>query len=89
MLAAYAVSIGYTICNPQNKPIEPTRFDEDSGIPKWELQFTIGDVSVWLTARGWRVGRLVNGVFETATDSDFYSKLKPALDEGARNWRDR
>ena len=89
MLAAYAVSLGFEVCPYQSGgKVTPAAFD-DAGIPHDSLQFVLGDVSVWMTARGWRVARVVDGLFEKPNDSQFYAKLKDALDEGNRNWRDR
>lgn len=87
-LSAYAVMLGYTLFGHHALPLAGSQFDGD-GIPGDSLQFVLGDVHVWATARGWRCSRLIDGMFEKPTDSDFFNKLKPALDEGARNWRDR
>lgn len=87
-LAAYAVSLGFELRGHLDAPLAATHFADD-GIPPNSLQFTIGDVHVWATQRGWRMSQLVDGVFARPTDSDFYLKLKQALDEGARHWRDR
>lgn len=87
-LAAYAVSLGYELRGHLDAQLNITAFDS-TGIPPDSLQFIIGDVHVWCTTRGWRVSRLVGDVFPRPTDSDFFPKLKHALDEGARDWRDR
>lgn len=87
-LAAYAVALKYSLRGPGGMPLEAATF-ATNGTPYNGLQFVLGDVSVWDTSRGWRVARLVDGKFEHAQDSDFYKRLKDALDEGARNWRDR
>ncbi len=81
VLAAYAVAgLGYTI---QNDPgmAHPPRFI--AGIPQNGLQFVKGDVHIWSTSRGWRVARLVDGLYPKAQDSEFYSNLLPALEDGA------
>lgn len=88
-LTAYALSLGFEIRAHLDLDLHPSDFD-DNGIPSDSLQFRIGDVHVWDTARGWRSSRfLPGGTYEKPTDSDFYRKLKDALDESARNWRDR
>ncbi len=92
VLGAYAISLGFEIRGHQDvkltHPGASMLFHPD-GCPRDGLQFVIGDVSVWDTARGWRCARLIDGRYEKPSDSQFYSKLKDALDEGARNWRDR
>lgn len=92
-LAAYAYAIGFDIRGHLNADLRSAAGNglfNDDGIPADSLQFVIGDMHVWDTARGWRSSRfLPGGTYEKPTDSDFYRKLKDALDEGARNWRDR
>lgn len=91
-LGAYAISLGYELRGfadvKLSDPGASALFHPD-GCPRDGLQFVIGDVTVWDTARGWRVARLIDGLFEKPNPSQFYAKLKDALDEGARNWRDR
>lgn len=87
-LAAYAISVGYELRGHNDTAIAVALFDY-GGIPPDSLQFMIGDVHVWSTARGWRVSRLVDGLYAKPADSDFFRHLKQALDEGLRNWRDR
>src|SRR5690348_11752793 len=87
-LAAYAVSLGFGLLGSPGQ-LSPAQFDDDGIPPPDSIQFVIGDVHVWNTARGWRVSRLVDGSYAKPSDSDFFDKLKHALDEGARNWRDR
>lgn len=87
-LTAYALMLGFEVKGHSDVALSFTHFNDD-GIPSDGLQFAIGDMHVWDTARGWRVGRLWGGLFEKSTDSSFYTKLKAALDEAARNWRDR
>ncbi len=87
-LSAYAIALGFTVCGHMSVPLTPDLFDDD-GIPRESLQFTIGDIMIWETARGWRVGRLVDAHFLPPQDADFFQSLKLALDEGNRNWRDR
>jgi hypothetical protein len=91
-LAAYAYSLGYEVRGERfvdlRSPGGAGMFNSD-GIPPESLQFIIGDVHVWDTARGWRVARLIDGLYEKPSPSGFFAKLKDALDEGARNWRDR
>jgi hypothetical protein len=72
-LAAYAVHIGYTI--------KAKKFDSQ-GIPHDGLSFTCGDVTVWETAWGWRVGKLENDRYCPPSPDKFFKKLKAALDAG-------
>lgn len=88
LLAAYAVALGFEIQGDRAVKLQTVLFDSN-GIPHDGLQFLIGDVNIWQTSRGWRVARVIDGMFEKPNPSQFYAKLKPALDEGARNWRDR
>lgn len=90
-LAAYAVSLGYELRGHYDVSLSsagaPALFNDD-GIPHGSLQFIVGDVHVWATARGWRTSRMMpSGVYDLPTASHFREKLKAALDEGARNWR--
>lgn len=91
-LAAYAVMLGYELrgyLDVDLKTAGASALFAEDGIPGDGLQFKLGDINVWFTARGWRVGRLVEGRYEKPGDADFHHKLKAALDEGVRNWRDR
>lgn len=87
-LAAYAVALGYEVRGHSDQKLVPSFFNDD-GLPMASLQFTIGDVHVWDTARGWRFSRLIGGRYELPTASNFFGLLKDALDAGERNWRDR
>ena len=90
-LAAYAVSLGYTLRGHNDLDLTPTpNFFGDDGVAHYSLQFRLGDMHVWATERGWRCSRLLaRGMFEKPTDLCFWKSLKDALDEGVRNWRDR
>lgn len=85
MLTAYALSLGFEVQGPGGTPITKYVCNAD-GIPSDSLQFHMGDVDVWQTSRGWRVARVVDGRYQTTIT---FSGLRPALEEGARNWRDR
>lgn len=74
-LAAYAVSLGYSI------DFASAHFV--AGIPQNGLRFSKGDVHVWETSRGWRMTKLVDGMFTMPQDSDFYKNLLSALEDGA------
>ncbi len=89
-LAPYALALGYEVKGHHDVKLTPVpALFDDGGVPRDSLQFVIGDVHVWNTARGWRCSRLIDGVFEKPTASDFFGVLKDALDAGDRNWRDR
>lgn len=90
ILTAYAVHLGFDVkAHHDLKITGPSLFDEN-GIPFDSLQFVLGDMHVWQTARGWRVSKLtVHGTYEKPTESDFFVKLLEALEEGNRRWRDR
>lgn len=85
-LAAYAVALGYSLeiqgCNGPRE-FGPERFDSN-GIPHDSLAFSLGLVSVWQTARGWRVAALSGDHYPKPQAGDFHAKLKAALDHGAR-----
>lgn len=92
MLGAYALSLGFEIRGHLDvKLTDPgaAGLFNSQGCPPDALQFVIGDVNVWETARGWRVARLIDGKYEKPDPSQFFDKLKDALDRGAENWRDR
>lgn len=78
-LAAYAVSLGYSI-----RLYPGSGFDEETGLPDHSLQFNFGRTDVWNTQRGWRVADLNSGLYEKPVPEQFYSKLKDALDAGVR-----
>lgn len=78
-LAAYAVALGYAI-QCKGAAIVPDHFVR--GIPHNDLQFELGSVTVWDTARGWRVGRLIDGVFERPSADQFHNGLLAALEAG-------
>lgn len=81
LLAAYAVSLGYSIeAGPNGFKFDPT------GIPHEGLQFTRGDVHVWDTARGWRCSRLGDdGRFpHPPPPGEFYQRLLGALTAGVK-----
>lgn len=78
--AAYAVARGFTI-NPGRVYVDA---DYDKGIPRDTLRFAIGQHEVWLTARGWRVGRLdpARDQYDKCNaDEDFSTGLLVALDK--------
>ena len=94
LLAAYAVALGFEIHGGyHSEPLKPDHFAAD-GIPGHGLTFKrklpvpvlstelIGatSVTVWSTARGWRVARLINDRYEPMDSSQFHRKLKDALD---------
>lgn len=85
-LAAYAVALGYTLSNDGGRDFGPGLFDAQ-GVPHDSLSFRIGcnanAVTVWQTARGWRVGRLIGEYYTRPRECEFFDKLKPALDMGA------
>lgn len=84
-LAAYAVSLGFTLeiqgCSGP-RGFSPDLFDS-TGIPHDGLAFHRGPVAVWQTAQGWRVAKLEDERFPKPQPSDFHANLKAALDVGA------
>lgn len=85
-LAAFAVALGYRLgIAGSNGPRDfgPDRFDS-TGVPHDSLSFDLGPVSVWNTARGWRVGRVQDGYYLKPTPEDFHGEnLNKALRAGA------
>lgn len=80
--AAYAVALGYRLTTGGGRAIDPARCSH--GFPDDGLSFERGRVTVWETARGWRVGRFTNeGRFAPPVDGDFHKSLVKALDAGA------
>lgn len=77
MYTAYAVSKGFKIAQHNREP------NFIKGIPHDALEFKLGNVLVWQTARGWRVAALdpETNVYPTPQDADFHAKLLPALDK--------
>ncbi len=90
--AAYAVARGFTI-NPGRVYVDA---DYVRGIPRDTLHFTLGEQNVWLTALGWRVGRLdtVREVYDRPREdredfsNDVLTALERALERHAAQQRD-
>lgn len=78
-LAAYAVMLGYNIKTDDDGA---AAFNPHTGIPGHSLSFQRGPVTVWYTSRGWRVARIIDGMYERPLDDHFHDKLKVALDVG-------
>lgn len=76
LLAAYAVSRGYTI--------NETVYDEATGVPATALVFVYGRTWVWFTSRGWRVADLIDGEYEKPKIEQFHPTLKAAIDAGIK-----
>lgn len=72
LYTAYAIMSGFTIDGVVHF---------DNGLPHDTLTFRKRNVVVWLTARGWRVARLIDGKYEKPTDESFFNKLYPALEK--------
>jgi hypothetical protein len=82
-LAAYAVACGFTLHTEKNgergAEVRPRHFV--AGVPHDGLQFTLGPVHVWQTARGWRVAKLEGDRYPPAVPEDFHRSLLPALEK--------
>jgi hypothetical protein len=77
-LAAYAIANGFTLGLDRGRTFDAGAFDAN-GIPHDGLTFQRGPVSVWETARGWRVAELVGDRYSPPRDSEFHGRLLPAL----------
>lgn len=81
----YAVALGYAIMHGhwvEGHTLDLTRFVD--GVDPSTHQFRLGDVYVWETARGWRVSSLIDGTFTKPESSEFFTRLRPALEHGAK-----
>lgn len=74
-LAAFAACSGFSIRD--NAGMAAPEFVD--GIPTDSLSFVLGAWHVWLTDRGWRAARLVDGRYEPPVPSQFFSSLLKAL----------
>ena len=79
---AYALRLGYEVLGHGAFPLGTANFV--AGIPQDSVQFVKGNVHVWLTSRGWRVGLLKDGLFVRAQEDDFHRRLPAALEAGVK-----
>lgn len=77
MYAAFAAYHGFSIHGSVDG--RPPEFVD--GIPHDRLAFKRARIHVWMTERGWRVGRMnIAGTsYVGPTDADFFKSLKNAL----------
>lgn len=85
MLCATAIALGYSVVTGVFTPLVPENIGDNGLIPKKVgLGFRKGCVSVFDTARGWRVAKeRADGTWEKPISADFHDSLLSALKAGA------